>query len=87
MRIGQVKAEFLDIVEALVDVKVVLDVTPVQIERPECCPWAVSRGQIPASVISCEAKNSADASKNVNLHDHSVVAIQLSADGTRDDGS
>jgi hypothetical protein len=68
MRIRQMKAEIFYIVQTLVDVKVGLDVTPVHIEGLECCPWTVLRGQIPASGILREAKDSADASENMNLH-------------------
>jgi hypothetical protein len=44
MRIRQVKAEFFYIVQALIHVKVGLDVTPIQIDRLERRSWSVLRG-------------------------------------------
>jgi hypothetical protein len=66
--IRQVKAEFLYILQALVRVKVGLDVAPIQIEKLERGPWSVLRGQVSANVVAGEAEDAAEASKNVHLH-------------------
>src|SRR5579871_2404979 len=75
MRIRQVKSDFLYVVLTLMDVEVGLDVAPVYVERLKCCPWAIVRRQVHAIVRCGEAKNSADAPEDVNLHLFSPVSL------------
>ena len=73
VRIRQVKAELLYIVQALVHIKVGLDVAPMQIEGLERGPRSVLRGQVRSSVVTGEAEDAAEASEYVHLHVRSVV--------------
>jgi hypothetical protein len=68
MRVGQVKSVFFDIVEALVYVKVGIDITLFQIERLERSPWSILCRQVPANVVAYKAEDAAPPSKNVNQH-------------------
>jgi hypothetical protein len=72
VRIRQVKAELLYIVQALVHIKVGLDVAPVQIEGLERRPRSVLRRQVPSSVVAREPEDAAETSKYVHLHFRSV---------------
>src|SRR5260370_23474915 len=68
VRIRQIKANFFYIVQALVHVKVGLDIAPFQIESLKRGPWSELRGQVPANIVSGKTEDAPDASKNMHLH-------------------
>jgi hypothetical protein len=81
VRIRQVKAESFYVVQALVHIKVCLDVAPVQVERFERRPWSVLRGQVPSNVIAGEAEDAAEAPEYVHLHfDPSFALMGIAVD-------
>jgi hypothetical protein len=73
VRIRQIKANFFYIVQALVHVKVGLDIAPFQIESLKRGPWSELRGQVPANIVSGKTEDAPDASKNMHLHLRSAL--------------
>src|SRR5579863_2587690 len=68
VRVGEVDAELVNVVQALLDVYAGLRLAPDQIQGLEFDPWSVFRRQIIPGAIRREAEDAAASSKSMNLH-------------------
>lgn len=68
VRVRQVKTERLDVVQAFVHVEIGLNITPVEVERPERDPRPILGRRISTGLVTGETEHAAYASEDVNLH-------------------